>query len=161
MLYLIVTVNEGIHCVLPEQIVTIAEDKQFSELYEAFTSGQFNNQGVKVYVRQNKVDKWVEVNDGLSGNLEIMKVLGYNHVKFTLLVEPVAADIEPPSFPDAFDIMMRSARQPKLPQIRTEHTRCDLLYNEIIDLLCWLKGRYSSNIRKRIYRTYYKCSLVC
>lgn len=136
MLYLIVTVNEGIHSVLSEQIVTIAENKQFSELYEEFTSGQFNNQGVKVYVRQNKVDKWVKVSDSLSGDLTIMKVLGYNYVKFTLLVEPVAEDIELPiNFPDAFDIMMRNARQPKLSQKRTEHTRHDLLYNEIIDLL--------------------------
>ncbi|CAB5393085.1 unnamed protein product [Rhizophagus irregularis] len=151
MLYLIVTVNEGIHSVLPEQIVTIAENKQFSELYEAFTSGQFNNQGVKVYVRQNKVDKWVEVSDGLSGDLTIMKVLGYNHVKFTLLVEPVAEDIEPPiNFPDAFDIMMRNARQPKLPQKRTEHTRHDLLYNEIIDLLRNQKAGWKGGIHQTL-----------
>jgi len=150
MLYLIVTVNEGIHCVLPEQIVTIAENKQFSELYEAFTSGQFNNQGVKVYVCQNKFDKWIEVSDGLSGDLEIMKVLGYNHVKFTLLVEPVAVDIEPPSFPNAFNIMMTSARQPKLPQNRTEHTRRDLLYNEIIDLLRNQKAGWKGGIHQTL-----------
>ena len=78
MLYLIVTITEGIRDVLPEKIVTITEDKQFANLYEAFTSKQFNNQDVKVYVRQNKVDKWVEVSDGLNSNLKIMEVLGYN-----------------------------------------------------------------------------------
>ena len=66
-----------------------------------------------------------------------MKVLSYNHVKFALLTES-AIDIEPPEpprFPDAFNIMMRNAQQPKLSQHYTEHTRRDLLYNEIIDLL--------------------------
>jgi len=57
MLYLIVTITEGIWCVLLEKIVIITEDKQFSELYEVFTSRQFNNQDIKVYVHQNKTDK--------------------------------------------------------------------------------------------------------
>ena len=79
MLYLVVIVTEGIiKCVLPERIITITENEQFSELYEIFTSGQFNNQNVKVYVRQNRVDKWVEVSDGLNSDLKIMEVLGYN-----------------------------------------------------------------------------------
>lgn len=138
MLYLIVTVTEGIRCVLPDQIITITENTQFAELYEIFTFGQFNNQGVEVYVRQNKVERWIKICDGLRGDLNIMKVLGYNHVKFALLIES-AIDIieppEPPRFPDAFNIMMRNARQPKFPQHHTEHTRRDLLFNEIIDLL--------------------------
>ncbi|GET51169.1 hypothetical protein GLOIN_2v1770644 [Rhizophagus irregularis DAOM 181602=DAOM 197198] len=45
-------------------------------------------------------------------------------------------DINPPSFPDAFDIMIRNTQQLKLSQHCTEHTRRYLLYNEIIDLLC-------------------------
>ncbi|PKY57635.1 hypothetical protein RhiirA4_478831, partial [Rhizophagus irregularis] len=49
------------------------ENTQFSELYETFTSGQFNNQGVRVYVCQNKADKWVEVSDGLNSDLKIME----------------------------------------------------------------------------------------
>ena len=134
MLYLVVTITEGIKCVLPERIITITENEQFSELYEIFTSGQFNNQGVEVYVRQNKVDKWVEVSDGLNSDLKIMEVLGYNHVKFSLLIESIT-DIDPTSFPNVFDIMMRNVQQLNLPQHRIEHTRCDLLYNEIIDLL--------------------------
>ena len=135
MLYLIVTVTEGIKCVLPERIITITENTQFSELYEIFTSGQFNNQGVRVYVRQNKADKWVEVSDGLNSDVKIMEVLGYNHVNFSLLIETIRNVDPPTSFPDAFDVMMRNARQLKLPQHCTEHTRRDLLYNEIIDLL--------------------------
>ncbi|CAI2194898.1 7479_t:CDS:1, partial [Funneliformis geosporum] len=59
----------------------------FSELYEIFTFGQFNNQGVVVYVHQNKVDKWVEVSDSLNSDLKIIEVLGYNHIKFLLLTE--------------------------------------------------------------------------
>ncbi|CAI2180119.1 14885_t:CDS:2 [Funneliformis geosporum] len=87
MLYLVVTVTEGIKCILPERIITIMENTQFLELYEIFTYGQFNNQDVVVYVRQNKVDKWVEVSDGLNSDLKIMEVLGYNHVKFSLFTE--------------------------------------------------------------------------
>ncbi|RGB25425.1 hypothetical protein C1646_771738 [Rhizophagus diaphanus] len=107
MLYLIVTVTEGIKCILPERIITIMKNTQFSELYEIFTFGQFNNQGVRIYVRQNKTDKWVEVSDGLNSDLKIMKVLGYNHVNFSLLIESMR-DINPPNFPDVFDIMMRN-----------------------------------------------------
>src|SRR5688572_24389291 len=121
MLYLIVTVTEGIRCVLPEQIITITENTQFAELYEIFTFGQFNNQGVEVYVRQNKIEKWIKICDGLRGDLNIMKVLSYNHVKFALLTES-AIDIEPPEpprFPDAFNIMMRNAQQLKFPQHHT------------------------------------------
>ena len=77
MLYLVVTVTEGIKCVLPERIITITEEEQFSKLYEIFTCGQFDNQSVEVYVRQNKADKWVEVSDGLNSDLKIMEVLGY------------------------------------------------------------------------------------
>ncbi|CAI2190024.1 9875_t:CDS:1, partial [Funneliformis geosporum] len=87
MLYLVVTVTEGIKCILPERIITIIENTQFSELYEIFTSGQFNNQGIVVYICQNKVDKWVEVSDSLNSDLKIMEVLEYNHVKFLLLTE--------------------------------------------------------------------------
>ncbi|CAI2191143.1 11195_t:CDS:1, partial [Funneliformis geosporum] len=63
------------------------ENIQFLELYEIFTSGQFNNQGVVVYVCQNKVNKWVEVSDSLNSDLKIMELLGYNYVKFSLLTE--------------------------------------------------------------------------
>src|SRR3954447_5954826 len=125
MLYLIATVTEGVRCVLPEQIITITENTQFAELYEIFTFGQFNNQGVEVYVHQNKIEKWIKICDGLRGDLNIMKVLGYNHVKFALLIESTIEPPEPlesPRFPDAFNIMMRNARQLKLPQNHTEHT---------------------------------------
>ncbi|CAB5385355.1 unnamed protein product [Rhizophagus irregularis] len=91
------------------------ENTQFSELYETFTSGQFNNQGVKVYVHQNKTDKWVEVSDDLNSDLKIIKVLGYNYINFSLLIESMK-DINPPSFPDAFDIMIRNTQQLKLSQ---------------------------------------------
>ncbi|CAB4392754.1 unnamed protein product [Rhizophagus irregularis] len=148
MLYLVVIVTEGIKCVLPERIITITEDDQFSKLYEIFTCEQFNNQSVEVYVRQNKVDKWVEVSDGLNGDLKIMEVLGYNHVKFSLIES--LRNIEPPSFSDAFDIMMRNARQPKLPQLHTEHTRRDLLYNEIIELLQNKKAGWRGGIHQTL-----------
>jgi hypothetical protein len=149
MLYLVVTVTEGVKCVLPERIITITENEQFSELYEIFTSGQFNNQGVEVYVRQNKVDKWVEVSDGLNSDLKIMEVLGYNHVKFSLVIESIT-DIDPPSFPNAFDIMMRNVQQLNLPQHRIEHTRRDLLYNEIIDLLHNQKAGWKGGIHQTL-----------
>ncbi|CAB4391120.1 unnamed protein product [Rhizophagus irregularis] len=148
MLYLVVIVTEGIKCVLPERIITITEDDQFSKLYEIFTCEQFNNQSVEVYVRQNKVDKWVEVSDGLNGDLKIMEVLGYNHVKFSLIES--LRNIEPPSFSDAFDIMMRNARQLKLPQLYTEHTRRDLLYNEIIELLQNKKAGWRGGIHQTL-----------
>ncbi|CAB4446912.1 unnamed protein product [Rhizophagus irregularis] len=125
------------------------ENTQFSELYETFTSGQFNNQGVRVYVCQNKADKWVEVSDGLNSDLKIMEVLGYNHVNFSLLIESIR-DINPPSFPDAFDIMMRNTQQLKLPQHCTEHTRRDLLYNEIIDFLCNHKVGWKGGIHQTL-----------
>ncbi|CAB4374379.1 unnamed protein product [Rhizophagus irregularis] len=99
------------------------ENTQFSELYETFTSGQFNNQGVRVYVHQNKTDK-----------------MGRKSMK----------DINPPSFPDAFDIMIRNTQQLKLSQHCTEHTRRDLLYNEIIDLLCNYKVNWKGGIHQTL-----------
>ncbi|POG75044.1 hypothetical protein GLOIN_2v1770644 [Rhizophagus irregularis DAOM 181602=DAOM 197198] len=106
MLYLIVTVTKNVKCF---------GKQSYSELYKTFTSGQFNNKGAKVYVHQNKTDKWVEVSDGLNSDLKIMKVLEYNYVNFSLLIESMR-DINPPSFPDAFDIMIRNTQQLKLSQ---------------------------------------------
>uniref|UniRef100_U9UMW3 Uncharacterized protein n=1 Tax=Rhizophagus irregularis (strain DAOM 181602 / DAOM 197198 / MUCL 43194) TaxID=747089 RepID=U9UMW3_RHIID len=64
-------------------------------------------------------------------------------------------DINPPSFPDAFDIMIRNTQQLKLLQHCTEHIRCDLLYNEIIDLLCnhkvgW-KGEFVTHVANALW----------
>ena len=48
------------------------------------------------------------MSNGLNSDLKIMEVLGYNHVKFSVLIESII-NTNPPSFPDAFDIMMRNA----------------------------------------------------
>ncbi|RIA94815.1 hypothetical protein C1645_817518 [Glomus cerebriforme] len=75
-----------------------------------------------------------EVNDDLNNDLKIMESLEYNYVKFSFHIEPIR-NMKLLSFPNAFDIMMRNSQQLKLSQYRIEHTRHDLLYNEIIDLL--------------------------
>jgi hypothetical protein len=41
-----------------------------------------------------------------------MEVLGYNHVNFSLLIESIR-DIDLPSFPNIFDIMMKNITSTK------------------------------------------------
>ncbi|CAB5360660.1 unnamed protein product [Rhizophagus irregularis] len=65
-------------------------------------------------------------------------------------------NIEPPSFSDAFDIMMRNARQPKLPQLYTEHTQRYLLYNEIIELLQNKKAGWRGGIHQTLGKEFVK-----
>ena len=78
-------------------------------MYEIFTSGQFNNQEVRVYVCQNKADKWVKVSNDLNSNLKIMEVLEYNYVNFSLLIENMR-NIDSPSFSNAFNVIIRNAQ---------------------------------------------------
>jgi len=52
MLYLLVQVNESIKCIVSEHIVSIeSTNNQFSELFDAVTSGGYSDREVKVFIR--------------------------------------------------------------------------------------------------------------
>ena len=55
MLYLLVQVNESTKCVISEHVVSIeSTDNQFKDLFDAITSGQYNDREVQVFVRREK-----------------------------------------------------------------------------------------------------------
>ncbi|POG58110.1 hypothetical protein GLOIN_2v1848933 [Rhizophagus irregularis DAOM 181602=DAOM 197198] len=65
-------VNESIKCIVPEHVVSIeSTDNQFSNLFDAVTSGEYGDREVKVFIRREKSENWKEVDNGLKGNLEI------------------------------------------------------------------------------------------
>ncbi|CAG8830612.1 39030_t:CDS:2, partial [Gigaspora margarita] len=86
MLYLLVQVNEGTKCIIPEHIISIeSESNQFSDLFDAITLKQYNDREVKVFVRRKKSEGWREVDNGLNGDLKMLKILGFMQVKFCLV----------------------------------------------------------------------------
>ncbi|GET63287.1 hypothetical protein GLOIN_2v1779852 [Rhizophagus irregularis DAOM 181602=DAOM 197198] len=87
MLYLLIQVNESTKCVISERIVSIeSTDNQFKDLFDAMTSGQYNDREVQVFVRQEKSENWRKVNNRLNGDLNMLEVLGFLQVKFCLVV---------------------------------------------------------------------------
>jgi len=78
MLYLLIQVNESIKYIVPEHVVSIeSTNNQFSDLFEAITSGKYGDREVKVFIKREKSESWKEVNNGLKGNLEMLEVLGF------------------------------------------------------------------------------------
>ena len=139
MLYLLVQVSESIKCIIPERVVSIeSADKQFFDLFDAVTSGQYNDREVQVFVRKEKSESWRKVDNGLRSDLKILEVLGFLQVKFCLIPR-LNLDTPDTSIPtqnrlNAFSILMKNSRRPLLPLRRTEYNNCDRLYNEIIEL---------------------------
>src|SRR5436305_3793259 len=81
MLYLLVQVNESIKCIVSEHIVSIeSTNNQFSELFDAVTSGGYSDREVKVFIKREKSENWKEVDNGLRGNLEMLEVLSFLQV---------------------------------------------------------------------------------
>ncbi|EXX61799.1 hypothetical protein RirG_167830 [Rhizophagus irregularis DAOM 197198w] len=117
MLYLLVQVNESIKCIVPEHVVSIeSTDNQFSNLFDAVTSGEYGDREVKVFIRREKSENWKEVDNGLKGNLEMLEVLSFLQVKFSI-IEKINSDT--PALiqnTDAFNILMNNSRQLLLPQ---------------------------------------------
>ena len=55
MLYLLIQVNEGIKCIIPKHVVSIEfTNKQFFDLFDAITLGQYSDKEVQVFVRKEK-----------------------------------------------------------------------------------------------------------
>ncbi|CAG8548362.1 9245_t:CDS:2 [Cetraspora pellucida] len=135
MLYLLVQVNEGVKCVIPERIMSMEPTNQFFDLFDAITLGQYDGREVKVFIRQEKFEGWREVDNGLYGDLAMLEVLGFRQVKFCLApninlnIPDLAQD-----GPNAFDILMTNSRQLLLPRHCTENNNFNKLYNEIIVL---------------------------
>ncbi|CAB5200199.1 unnamed protein product [Rhizophagus irregularis] len=155
MLYLLVQVNESIKCIVPEHVVSIeSTDNQFSNLFDAVTSGEYGDREVKVFIRREKSENWKEVDNGLKGNLEMLEVLSFLQVKFSI-IEKINSDT--PALiqnTDAFNILMNNSRQLLLPQRCTEYNRCNQLYNEIIDLFRDQKVGWISDVHNTIGKTF-------
>ncbi|CAB5370419.1 unnamed protein product [Rhizophagus irregularis] len=155
MLYLLVQVNESIKCIVPEHVVSIeSTDNQFSNLFDAVTSGEYGDREVKVFIRWEKSENWKEVDNGLKGNLEMLEVLSFLQVKFSI-IEKINSDT--PALiqnTDAFNILMNNSRQLLLPQRCTEYNRCNQLYNEIIDLFRDQKVGWISDVHNTIGKTF-------
>src|SRR5436305_6949551 len=158
MLYLLVQVNESIKCIVPEHIVSIeSTNNQFSELFDAVTSGGYSDREVKVFIRREKSENWKEVDNGLRGNLEMLEVLSFLQVKFSIIekinsVTPVL--IQNINALNAFNVLMNNSRQPLLPQHCTEYNRCNQLYNEIIDLFHDQKVGWTGSVHDTIRKTF-------
>src|SRR5581483_10639015 len=138
MLYLLVQVNESIKCIVPEHVVSIeSTNNQFSDLFDAVTSGEYGDREARVFIRREKSENWKEVDNGLKGNLEMLEVLSFLQVKFSI-VEKINSDtpalIQNTNTLNAFNVLMNNSRQLLLPQYCTENNHCKQLYNEIIDL---------------------------
>lgn len=138
MLYLLVQVNESIKCIVPEHVVSIeSTNNQFSDLLDAVTLGEYGDREVNVFIRRGKSENWKEVDNGLKGNLEMLEVLSFLQVKFSI-IEKINSDtpalIQNTDTLSAFNILMNNSYRLVLPQHCTEYNRCNQLYNEIIDL---------------------------
>ena len=78
MLYLLVQVDENIKCIVPEHIVSIeSTNNQFSDLFNAVTLEEYGDREVEVFIKQEKSESWKKVDNGLKGNLEMLKVLKF------------------------------------------------------------------------------------
>ncbi|CAG8607329.1 5784_t:CDS:2, partial [Gigaspora rosea] len=135
MLYLLVQVNKGVKCVIPERIMSIESTSTFFDLFNLTTMGQYDDREVKVSIRREKSEGWKEVDKGLDGDLKMLEVLGFMQVKFCLVFDTnLDTTVSTQNRPDAFDILMNNSRQLLLPQRCTEHNNYHRLYNEIIEL---------------------------
>ncbi|CAG8587384.1 531_t:CDS:2, partial [Scutellospora calospora] len=151
MLYLLVQVNEGVKCVIPERVMSIEfTNNQFFDLFDAITLGQYDGREVKVFIRQKEVEGWQEVDNGLNGDLAMLEVLGFRLVKFCLVS---SKNLDSPDLtqdgPDAFNILMTNSRRLLLPRHCTEKNNFDRLYNEIIELfqdqkVGWICGSHET-----------------
>src|SRR6266487_2002810 len=113
MLYLLVQVNELLKSVIPEHVVSVeSTNNQFYDLFDAITSGQYNDREVQVFIRQEKSESWRKVDNRLNGNLKMLEVLGFLQVKFCLVVNINPDTSAPPtptqSKPNAFRILMEN-----------------------------------------------------
>src|SRR3954454_12538715 len=118
MLYLLVQVNEDDNCVIPERVASIEPtNNHFCDLFDAVTFGQYDDREVQVFIRREESEKWREVDDGLKGDLKMLKILGFTRVKFCLIVKDTPdTPILIQNKPNALKILMNSSRQPLLPQ---------------------------------------------
>ncbi|CAG8631323.1 495_t:CDS:1, partial [Dentiscutata heterogama] len=136
MLYLLVQVNEGVKCVIPEHVISIeSTNNQFFDFFDAITLGQYDRREVKVFIRQREIEGWQEVDNGLNDDLAMLEVLGFRQIKFCLVY---SKNLDPPDLtqdgPDAFNILIANSRRLLLPRHCTENNNFDRLYNEIIEL---------------------------
>jgi hypothetical protein len=157
MLYLLVQVNDGDECIIPERVTSIeSTNNHFYDLFDTVTLGQCEDREVRVFIRREDTDKWREVDNGLKGDLKMLKILGFTQVKFCLIIKD-EPDTPTKNKPNALNILMNSSRQPLLPKRCNEHNNCNRLYNEIIELfqvqsVGWIGGSHNT-----IGKTFVNC----
>ncbi|CAG8621658.1 25122_t:CDS:2 [Dentiscutata erythropus] len=160
MLYLLVQVNEGAKCVIPERIMSIkSKSNRFSDLFDITTLGQYDDRKVEVFIRREKSEGWQEVDNGLNGDLKMLEVLGFMQVKFCLVpvVNLDTLDLTQNELGveiDAFTILMRNSKEPLLPQRCTERNNYSRLYNEIIKLFQAQKVGWTNGLHETMGKTF-------
>ena len=159
MLYLLVHVNEGSKTVISERVVSIeSANNQFYDLFDVMTSGKYDGSEVQVFIRREKTESWREVSNGLDGDLKMLEILGFLQVKFCLVVNTtldMPAQIQ--NRLNAFNILMRNASKPLLPQHRTEYNNQDKLYNEIIEVFQAQKVGWTGGLHDTIGAKFVNC----
>ncbi|CAB4385605.1 unnamed protein product [Rhizophagus irregularis] len=126
MLYLLVQVNESTKCVISERVVSIkSTNNQFKNLFDAMTSGQYNDREVQVFVRREKSEKLAKDSD-------------------------TPAPVSTQNQPNVFNILMRNSNKLLLPQHRTVYNNYDQLYNEIIEIFQQKLAQLSSSLELSI-----------
>ncbi|RIB30087.1 hypothetical protein C2G38_2153715 [Gigaspora rosea] len=132
MHYLLVQVNEGVKCIIPERVMSIDPiSNQFLDLFDAIMLGQYNNRVIKVFIRRKKSNGWQDLNNRLSDTSDSTQ-----------------------DGPNAFSILMANSRLPLLPRSCTKYNSYNRLYNEIIELFQAQKVGWMNALHETIRKTF-------
>ena len=130
---LIVSVEEGIKTLIGPKIPNINDCITFEDLYKKVTLNAYEQRDVETYGRIDAKSKWIPIEECFDDELEIITNLKFTEIKFKInSTSPTPQYILQNN---ALDIIMRTAQQPQLPQLRSpENNNLDMLYNELIKL---------------------------
>lgn len=129
---LIVSVEEGAKTLVGPKVPNINDCITFEDLYNKVTINTYERSHVEIYGRTDAKSKWIPIEECFKDDLEIIRSLKFTEIKFKIPSSPAPRRI---SRNNPLDIIMQTAQQPQLPQLRRpENNRLDMLYNELIML---------------------------
>ena len=84
------------------RIKEVNEESLFFEIFDSVTSGVYIGKAVKVSVCANDTDPWKPVEEGLDGQVMLIKMLKFSQVKFMLDSEETTHTLtSSPNLPNA------------------------------------------------------------
>src|SRR5437764_2565419 len=131
---LIVSVEEGIKTLIGPKVPNINDCITFEDLYKKVTLNTYEQRDVEIYGRTDAKSKWIPIEECFDDEFEIIVTsLKFTEIKFKITPSsPVPQRILQNN---PLDIIMQTAQQSQLPQLRRpENNRLDMLYNELIIL---------------------------